>query len=100
MMRGTLYRFSVAACLLGALPATGHAQTIVDPAKVVDGDSLSMTGTSIRLFGIDAPEGRQTCQRDGVAWACGEDAQRELAELVQHKEIRCEQQDTDRYGGD
>jgi len=50
------------------------APTIIGPAAVVDGDSLTLTGTSIRLFGIDAPEGSQTCQRKDALWSCGDDA--------------------------
>ena len=97
MMRPFLSALGVTACLL-AWPTTGSAQTIIGPADVVDGDSLSMTGTSIRLFGIDAPEGNQICQRNGSNWACGEEAKQKLAELVQGKDIKCQQQDTDHYG--
>lgn len=64
----------------------------------MNGDSLSMTGTDIRLFGIDAPEGAQTCQRDGAEWACGDMAKRQLAELVDGKQLRCDQRHIDRYG--
>jgi endonuclease YncB( thermonuclease family) len=35
-----------------------HAGT----ARVIDGDTLDLAGTRIRLFGIDAPEGGQTCR--------------------------------------
>jgi len=84
--------------LLAAWPASGHAQMIEGRAEAVDGDSLSMTGTSIRLFGIDAPEGQQTCQKDGTAWTCGEEAKQYLASLIGSKQVSCRQQDTDRYG--
>src|SRR5690606_10132769 len=60
-------------------PATGV--TVAGPAKVVDGDSLEIGATQIRLFGIDAPEGRQTCARNGTAWRCGEDAATHLRAL-------------------
>ncbi len=36
-------------------------------ATVVDGDSLEIGAVRIRLRGIDAPELRQTCTRDGAS---------------------------------
>ena len=71
---------------------------ISGPARAVDGDTLSMTGFSIRLFGIDAPEANQTCNRQGEAWGCGSDAAALLSALVTDREITCEQRDTDAYG--
>lgn len=38
---------------------------------MIDGDSLSVGQHEIRLFGIDAPELKQTCMRAGQSWACG-----------------------------
>lgn len=32
------------------------------PATVIDGDTLRVQGTKIRVFGIDAPESAQLCQ--------------------------------------
>ena len=33
-------------------------------AEVVDGDTIKIDGTRIRLFGIDAPEKDQTCKKN------------------------------------
>jgi endonuclease YncB( thermonuclease family) len=49
--------------LIGLLSAPAVAQQVAGPATIIDGDSLSVNGIRIRLFGIDAPEGKQTCQR-------------------------------------
>ncbi|WP_170304725.1 thermonuclease family protein [Croceicoccus estronivorus] len=57
-----------------------------------------MTGTVIRLLGIDAPEEKQTCQRDGIDWPCGREAKQQLAALVDGKQIYCQQQGSDRSG--
>ena len=35
---------------------------LVGPATVTDDDTLAVTGQPIRLFGIDAPESKQTPQ--------------------------------------
>jgi endonuclease YncB( thermonuclease family) len=93
------YLLRVLAITLGlALPPTAQAQEMSGPARAVDGDSLEMTGTRIRLFGIDAPEALQTCQRAGVEWACGQESAALLAEMVEGEEISCRGQDTDDYG--
>ena len=68
-------------------------------AKVVDGDTLAIGGTRIRLEGIDAPEAGQTCRRRLLGhWACGTDATNALARLVDGKALRCEPRGLDKYG--
>jgi len=79
-------------------PAPALAQTIVGRAVAVDGDTLDMTGQRVRLFGVDAVELSQTCDRAGEAWRCGEDARAQLSELVAGKMVACEARDTDVYG--
>jgi endonuclease YncB( thermonuclease family) len=75
-----------------------QAAEITGRAKVVDGDSLEIGSDRVRLFGIDAPEGRQDCRRNGQAWRCGEDAAAKLRSLVQGATLRCTPRDTDEYG--
>lgn len=81
--------------LLYTLPALAD---IGGPARVVDGDTLSLDGQAIRLHGIDAPEGTQTCVKDGAPWDCGRDSTVYLEQLVNDQPVVCEQTDTDRYG--
>jgi hypothetical protein len=38
---------------------------LAEPARVVDGDTLQLGGTQMRLLGIDAPEHSQVCPRAG-----------------------------------
>ena len=75
-----------------------RAAEITGRAKVVDGDSLEIGADRVRLFGIDAPEGRQDCRRNGQPWRCGEDAAAKLRSLVQGATLRCMPRDTDEYG--
>lgn len=85
----------------GPLPGAevlATALAISGPAEVVDGDSLRIDNTSIRIFGVDAFEGRQACERNGAAWRCGDVATQKLAELVGTSTIVCEQRDIDSYG--
>ena len=85
-----------AAFLLFAVPAL--AQDISGPARAVDGDSLDLSGISVRLFGVDAPELAQSCERGGAPWACGKQAASKLAGLVAGTSVVCEQKDVDDYG--
>ena len=65
---------------------------------MTDGDSLTVNGVSIRLFGIDAPEGKQTCERDGARWACGEEAATQLRSITAGQQVSCEGRGNDAYG--
>lgn len=66
-------------------------------ANVIDGDSLRIGGREVRLQGIDAPEGRQTCSRSGQKWACGKEARRVLQRLIGGQRVICEGLDVDQH---
>ena len=67
--------------------------------RVIDGDSLRKGDLEIRLFGIDAPEAKQSCNDGrGVAYQCGVEARKSLQQLVAGKELKCKKRDVDRYG--
>lgn len=68
------------------------------PAEVVDGDSLSVGGLSVRLFGIDAPEGKQTCNRGGSSWRCGEESATQLRNMIGGGAVQCRGRGIDTYG--
>ena len=66
---------------------------------VRDGDSLAIDQTEFRIYGIDAPELRQTCQdQNGKPWRCGEAAKTALRNLVSQGGLRCSPQSRDRFG--
>lgn len=67
-------------------------------ARLVDGDSLYVGGAEVRLIGIDAPEGRQECQREGRSWPCGREAEATLARLIGGVEIVCAIESRDKHG--
>lgn len=67
--------------------------------RVIDGDTIDVGGTRVRLYGIDAPEASQTCQNDqGATWNCGAWVSRQVRAQFQGRQARCEALDTDRYG--
>jgi endonuclease YncB( thermonuclease family) len=73
-------------------PLTGRA-------RVVDGDTFSVGAERIRLWGVDAPEGRQVCQdAKGQDYACGDAARDQLVRLIGGRPVRCEVRDRDPYG--
>jgi endonuclease YncB( thermonuclease family) len=84
--------------LLCLLAGQAGAAEISGTASVTDGDTLRIGDTRVRLFGIDAPEGKQTCERNGVVWLCGQEAGKYLRELVAGQSLACEEKDRDRYG--
>jgi endonuclease YncB( thermonuclease family) len=73
-------------------------RVITGRATVVDGDGLEIGGTKIRLFGVDAPEIDQYCQRDDrTRWRCGHYASVELDRLVASREVACTVRTVDQY---
>lgn len=72
---------------------------IVGRASVIDGDTLEIHGRRIRLWGIDAPEGRQTCTRASQTYRCGQEAANALDDMVRNRIVTCNPESRpDRYG--
>jgi endonuclease YncB( thermonuclease family) len=85
--------------LLMALQRAGLFDLGSGGYEVVDGDSLRRGQADIRLYGIDAPEYRQTCaDRSGRDYACGQQAAAALRTLIRGQTVACTSLETDRYG--
>lgn len=67
-------------------------------ATAKDGDSLVVGSQEVRLFGIDAPEYKQTCSIRSSNWACGSEAASNMRALVNGRSLRCSAVDRDVYG--
>ena len=76
---------------------TPPAQLLSGIARVIDGDTIEVRGTHIRLDGIDAPESKQTCEANGQTYACGEQATEALIVLLGARPVECTETGKDRY---
>ena len=74
-----------------------HPIQLSGKAHVSDGDTIRIGKTKIRLFGIDAPEIKQTCAVNGKVWDCGLKARQALVKAIGNWQVSCEQKDRDRY---
>jgi endonuclease YncB( thermonuclease family) len=67
--------------------------------EVVDADTFRLSGTKVRLWGVDAPESGQACLgAAGSRYLCGSKAALALADWIGRRRMSCQQRDTDRYG--
>ncbi|MBK5927171.1 thermonuclease family protein [Rhodobaculum claviforme] len=83
--------------VLAALSGVGLADrgdplaVIVGPATIIDGDTLDIAGTRIRIQGIDAPERDQTCEgADGTPWPCGARSTAAARDRFEGQTLHCE----------
>lgn len=73
-------------------PVTGNA-------FVADGDTLTISGTRIRLIDIDAPELDQTClDAQGRDWPCGRQASAQLRSHIRGRDLKCQPRSIDKFG--
>ena len=90
---------ALAACVGGGggtEQPTAKESPAASQVRVIDADTVDVDGTRYRLFGIDAPETRQTCRALGRTWDCGAAATEAL--MSRAEGMTCEGGDTDRFG--
>jgi len=68
-----------------------------DNLKIVDGDTIHLNGDKIRFSGIDTPELKQTCIKDGVKNLCGIIAKKILIDKIGSNKVECISEGKDRY---
>ena len=75
-----------------------HAFDLTGVPRIVDGDTLAIGATKVRLEGIDAPETDQVClNANGIRWTCGIDARDQLAAHIAGRVISCSSRGIDAY---
>jgi len=74
-----------------ALAATSAAASgLRGMPTVIDGDTISLAGRTLRLHGIDAPELGQSCTIEGRAYDCGVISRSALMDLTAGTPVACE----------
>ena len=65
--------------------------------KVVDGDTIHLNGEKIRFTGIDTPELKQTCLKEGIQNPCGVTAKQILIGKIGNNNVKCISEGKDQY---
>ncbi|KUF12231.1 thermonuclease family protein [Pseudoponticoccus marisrubri] len=85
--------------LCAALPGLADTQRLSGPARVIDGDTFEVAGTTVRLYGVDALEVGQVCGgRDAPTWSCGAWATGEIRARYEGRVLDCTVLAHDAYG--
>jgi hypothetical protein len=89
MLQVVKLAYSILALSLCALPA--FADNLAGQASTIDGDTLEIHGSRVRLWGIDAPESSQLCRDDDSdLYRCGAKAADELDAFIAQRPVSCE----------
>jgi len=65
--------------------------------RVVDGDTIHLNGEKIRFTGIDTPELKQTCVKEGFIDPCGVTAKEILVNKIGDNKVECISEGKDQY---
>ncbi|MET3590264.1 endonuclease YncB(thermonuclease family) [Bartonella silvatica] len=77
--------------------SSSFATSIKGYATIIDGDSIVISSTKIRLIGIDAPELQQFCGKKKTRYPCGLEAKKYLEQLVDNQLVTCHWNKKDKY---
>jgi endonuclease YncB( thermonuclease family) len=89
---------ALTALILGSIPVA-LAGDLTGQASVIDGDTLEIHGTRIRLWGVDAPESSQLCRGDdSLPYRCGAKAANDLDAFIARRPVSCLSVTLDQYG--
>jgi endonuclease YncB( thermonuclease family) len=91
-----MHVLTLTAMVLMAVP--GQAADLMGVPTVVDGDTLVIGTTRVRLEGIDAPETDQIClDSTGFRWTCGIDVRDRLVAHIAGRKVACTTSGIDAY---
>ena len=87
--QATRRRAMAAALILAWTPAVA-ADELTGQVSIIDGDTLEIHGTRIRLWGMDAPESSQLCRgEDSLQYRCGAKSANDLDVFIAHRPVSC-----------
>jgi endonuclease YncB( thermonuclease family) len=95
----TVGRCLAGALLLSLVTTSVDAGELLGIPRMLDGDTVLISGVKVRLKGIDAPENKQLClDAKGQTWSCGIEARDRLIERWAGQSWACSVSGGDRYG--
>ena len=65
--------------------------------KITDGDTIKINGEKIRFSGIDTPELKQNCIKEGESDPCGITAKQILIDKIGNNKVICIRESKDQY---
>ena len=65
--------------------------------KIMDGDTIKINGEKIRFSGIDTPELKQNCIKEGESDPCGITAKQILIDKIGNNKVICISEGKDQY---
>lgn len=95
--------FCIMSILVNAKPTSlvnkdWDRETYSGKAFIIDGDTLKINDTKIRLVGVDAPEISQKCKTHGHIENCGEIVKLRLVQVTSNEDTICYSHGKDFYG--
>src|SRR5246127_5993026 len=95
----TRITIAVLAALILAPTSAAAADNLAGQVSIIDGDTLEIHGSRIRLWGIDAPESSQLCRGDdSLQYRCGAQAANDLDAFIARRPVDCSPLSLDPYG--
>jgi len=91
--RKAIFLISVSALIFILTFSQVKSQTI----KIVDGDTIHLNGEKIRFTGIDTPELKQNCLKEGIEDLCGVTAKQILIDKIGNNNVECISEGKDQY---
>ena len=89
----------LAALMFAVMSAALADDDLTGQASIIDGDTLEIHGTRIRLWGVDAPESSQLCRgEDSLQYRCGAQSANDLDAFIARRPVSCLPISLDRYG--
>lgn len=79
-------------------PSDSPSNIISGIARVIDGDTIAIEDSRIRLSKIDAPEMKQKClDKKSIQYLCGEVSKAFLKKMIDGKQVVCSYEERDMY---